>query len=111
MPNGEGRAWVDGFTARAAAHLLCGTGDATELTCAPRVPTLCQCSFILQSMEDDFAGIVGLTVEFWLVIIVFFVISGPFGARGGRGMDVPTFPVHQVPGAACAHMRQAAGLA
>lgn len=35
--------------------------------------------FLLRSAEEDFASVVGLSVEFWLIIIIFWLIAGPFG--------------------------------
>eukprot|EP00887_Chlorella_sp_A99_P006529 scaffold3.g6529.t1 len=36
-------------------------------------------SYIELSMEDDFSQVVGISVEMWLVMIVFLIISGPLG--------------------------------
>jgi len=34
---------------------------------------------VLRSLEDDLSHVVGLSIEFWLVIIIFILVAGPYG--------------------------------
>ena len=43
-----------------------------------RAPSL-PCSFVQSSLEEDLSHVVGLSLEFWIVIVLFMLMAGPWG--------------------------------
>ena len=37
------------------------------------------CSFVQSSLEEDLSHVVGLSLEFWVVIVLFVLMAGPWG--------------------------------
>lgn len=57
----------------------------------PAFPLWCGRSFVQRSLEEDLSHVVGLSFEFWVLIVLIVLMSGPFGFptaifMGGAGL-------------------------
>uniref|UniRef100_A0A1D2A4C2 MLO-like protein n=2 Tax=Auxenochlorella protothecoides TaxID=3075 RepID=A0A1D2A4C2_AUXPR len=56
---------------------LLRTGRVDRSSPSPLHPQVI--SFIVQSLEDDLSAVVGLSLEFWLLIVIYWLVAGPYG--------------------------------